>query len=175
MFLAEGKYQKAIQSAQEILSADPNEFIGLIASGNAELYSGNYDRAKQYFGKAMAIDPTRGDLLTRMGYILWKTSQRDEAQKMFSQSLKIAQEAIEQGNEFFSIPYHVAAIHAIQGNKEEALMWMKKAVKAGFREFRISQRDPILENLHQDDRFKQIMVQLKEMVDEMRKRIEETE
>jgi protein kinase/serine/threonine-protein kinase len=110
-----------------------------------------------------------------MGYVLWKTSQRDEAQNMFSQSLKIAQEAIEQGNEFFFIPYHVAAIHAIQGNKEEALMWLKKAVKAGFREFRISQRDPILENLHQDDRFKQIMVKLKEMVDEMRKRIEETE
>jgi len=175
MFLAEGKYQKASQSAQKILSADPNEFTGLIASGNAELYSGNYDRAKQYFGKAMAINPTRGDLLIRMGYVLWKTSQRDEAQKMFSQGLKIAQEAIEQGSEFFSIPYHVAAIHAIQGNKEEALEWMKKAVKAGFREFRVSQRDPILENLHQDDRFKQIMVQLKEMVDEMRKRIEETE
>jgi TolB-like protein/Tfp pilus assembly protein PilF/predicted Ser/Thr protein kinase len=175
LFLAEGKYQKAIQSAQKILSADPNEFIGLITAGDAELYSGHYDRAKQYFGKAMAIDPTRGNLLTRMGYVLWKTGQRDEAQKMFSQSLKIAQEAIEQGSEFFWIPYHVAAIHAIQGNKEEALKWMKKAVKAGFRQVRLCQRDPILENLHQDDRFKQIIVQLKEMVDEMRKRIEETE
>jgi len=173
LYLAEGNYKKAIQSAQEILSADPNEFIGLIASGNAELYSGKYDRAKQYFGKAMAIDPTRIDLLTRMGYVLWKTSQRDEAQKMFSQILKLAQEAIEQGDEFFGIPYYIAAIHAIQGNKEEALEWMKKAVKAGFRKIRYCQRDPILENLHQDDKFKQIIVQLKEMVDEMRRRVEE--
>ena len=173
IYLTEGKYKKAIQSAQKILSADPNEFRGLIASGNAELYSGNYDRAKQYFGKAMAINPARIDLLTLMGYVLWKTSQRDEAQKMFSQSLKLSQEAIEQGDESFFIPYNIAAINNIQGNKEEALKWMKKAIDAGFRAFRISQTDPILENLHQDTQFKQMMAQLKEMVNEMRKRVEE--
>ncbi len=92
---------------------------------------------------------------------------------MFSQSLKIAQESIEQGDEFFWIRYYIAAIHAIQGNKEEALKWMKKAIDAGFRAFRISQTDPILENLHQDTQFKQMMAQLKEMVNEMRKRVEE--
>jgi len=173
MYLAEGKYKRAIQSAQKILSADPNEFIGLIAAGDAELYSGNYDQAKQYFRKAMTIDPTRINLLTRMGYALWKTDQQDEAQKMFSQSLELAQERREQGDEFFGIRYNIAAIHAIQGNKEEALKWMTKAIDAGFRQFRISQRDPILENLHQDTQFKQLMAQLKEMVDEMRKRIEE--
>jgi len=123
MYLAEGKYQKAIQSAQEILSVDPNEFTGLIAAGNAELHSGHYDRAKQYFRKAIAIDATRLDLLIRMGYVLWKTDQQDEARKKFSQSLELAHGDLEEGNEFFAIPYHIAAVHAIQGNKEEALKW----------------------------------------------------
>jgi Flp pilus assembly protein TadD len=145
----------------------------LIAAGNAELYSGHYDRAMQYFRKAMAINPTRIDLLTRLGYALWKIDQQDEARNMFSQSLELAHEDLEEGNEFFVIPYHIAAIHAIQGNKEKALKWLEKAVKAGFRNVRLCQGDPILESLHQDYRFKEMMAQLKEMVDEMRKRVEE--
>jgi protein kinase/serine/threonine-protein kinase len=121
----------------------------------------------------MAINPTRIDLLTRLGYALWKTDQQDEALKLFSQSLEIAREDLDEGNELFWIPYYIAAIHAIQGNKEEALKWMEKAVRAGFRKVRISLRDPILENLHQDEQFKQMMAQLKEMLDEMRNQIEE--
>jgi serine/threonine protein kinase/tetratricopeptide (TPR) repeat protein len=172
-YLAEGKYQKAIQSAQKILSADPNEFIGLIAAGSADLYAGHYDRAKQYFRKAMAIDSTRIDLLVFLGYAHWKTSQQDEAQKMFSQSLDLAQKHLEDGDEYFFIPYYIAAVHAIQGNKEEALMWLEKAFKAGCRKVRLCQGDPMLENLHADDRFQAMIEHWKKVVDEMRKRVEE--
>ena len=92
---------------------------------------------------------------------------------MFSQSLGLAHGDLEEGNEFFAIPYHIAAVHAIQGNEEEALKWLEKTVKAGFRNVRLCQGDPILESLHEDDRFKEMMAGLKKMVDEMRKRVEE--
>jgi tetratricopeptide (TPR) repeat protein len=173
IYLAQGKYQQAIQRSQKILSIEANEFTGLIAAGDAELFSGNYVRSKQYYEKAMAIYANRGDLLTRMGYILLKTGQPDEAKKMFSQSLKLAQEALEQGNEFWVIPYFIACINAIQGNKTKAYLWLQKAIDSGWRNFRLGSRDPLLENLREDEQFKQMTAQVKALVDEMRKKAEE--
>ncbi len=172
MYLAEGRYQKAIQSGQKILSVDPDSLTGLIRIGEAELYSGNLLQAKQYYEKALEISPKRGDLLTSIGYILWKTGQEGEAQKMFSQSLKLSQNQIEQGNEFWALPYDIACINAIQGNRTEAYKWLQKAIDAGWRYFRLGLRNPILEDLHEDNQFKQMMEEVKAKVYDMRKQIE---
>jgi pyruvate/2-oxoacid:ferredoxin oxidoreductase beta subunit len=92
---------------------------------------------------------------------------------LFSQSLNLCQKQLEQGNEFWAAPYYIAAVHAIQGNKEEAYKWLKKAIDSGWRNFRLGSRNPLLENLREDEQFKQMMAQVKEMVDKMRRKIEE--
>ena len=175
MYLAEGRYQKAIQSSQQILSIDPDSLTGLIPIGDAELYSGNLLQAKQYYEKALEINPKRGDLLIRIGYILWKTGQEEEAQKMFSQALKLTQNQLEQGNEYWVLPYNIACINAIRGNRTEAYKWLQKAIDAGWRFFRLGLRDPMLEDLHEDNQFKQMMEEVKAKVYDMRKQIERTD
>ncbi len=45
----------------------------------------------------------------------------------------------------------------------------------GWRNFRLGLRDPLLENLHEDEKFQKMMAEVKEMVYEMRKRVEESE
>jgi Tfp pilus assembly protein PilF len=172
MYLAEGRYQEAIQSGQKILSIDPDSLTGLIPIGDAELFSGNLLQAKQYYEKALEINPKRGDLLTNIGYILWKTGQEEEAQKMFSQALKLNQNQLEQGNEYWALPYNIACINAIQGNRGEAYKWLQKAIDAGWRFFRIGLRDPMLEDLHEDNQFKQMMEEVEAKVYDMRKQIE---
>ncbi len=114
----------------------------------------------------------RGDLLTPIGYILWKTGQEEEAQKLFDQVLERSQNQIEQGNEYWVLRFDIACIYAIRGNKTEAYKWLQKAVDAGWRFFQLSLRNPLLENLHEDTRFKQMMEDLKAKVYDMRKRIE---
>ncbi|MGB6866962.1 MAG: tetratricopeptide repeat protein, partial [Candidatus Aminicenantaceae bacterium] len=173
MYLAEGRYQKAIQSGQEILSVDPDSLDGLIPIGDAELYSGNLLQANQYYEKALEINPKSGDLLTSIGYILWKTGQEEEAQKMFSQALKLSQNQLEQGNEYWTFPYNIACINAIQGNRTEAYKWLQKAIEAGWRDFRLGLRNPMFEDLHEDKQFKQMMEEVKAKVYDMRKQIEE--
>lgn len=178
LYLTQGKYQEAIEHSQRILSIFPDEVRLLEATGDVELFSSNYVQAKQYYEKAMEISSTRlpgltgASLTTRLAYIYWKTDQKEEARKMFSQSLEFAQKLLDQGNESWEIPYDMAVIHAVQGNKNEAYLWLKKAIDAGWREYHLELRNPLLENLHNEEQFKQMMDEVKAMIDEMRERVE---
>lgn len=110
---------------------------------------------------------------TLLGYTYWKTDQHEQAMELFNHSSKTLQQTLAQGYEIWDVPYELAAIHAIQGNKEEAYRWLHKAIDAGFRLYRSTLRDPLLENLREDEPFQQMMLQVKARVDEMRKRVEE--
>ena len=174
VYLLEGKYHEGIERARKILSSDPNNIEGLNFIGYAELMSGNHPRAEDYFTKAGAIDSVWGNS-NALGYVYWKTGRRDEARKIFAQNLKRDEKELEQGNEDPGVRYDLAEINAIQGNKTEAYAWLQKAVDAGERDYRWAAMDPLLENLRGDDKFKQMMADVKAKVDEMRKRVEEME
>ena len=108
-----------------------------------------------------------------MGHILWKSGQRDDALELLQQSLILRRKEIEQGNNDSWVRLEIAAVHAIQGNKAEALTWLQKAIDSGWRDYRLALLDPWLENLREDEQFQEMMAQVKAMVDEMRKRVEE--
>jgi len=177
MYLSQGKYKDAIEEGRKILSAFPDDFLGLQITGNAELFSGNYAQAQEYYEKAVALYPTARhlDTKTRLGYIYWKTGQQDKAREMFGQNIKIAQGELAQGSEWWEVRYNLAAINAIEGNKAEGYEWLERAIDAGWRFYRLGVRDPLLENLRDDEQFKEMMAQVKAKVDEMRRRVEESE
>jgi serine/threonine protein kinase/Flp pilus assembly protein TadD len=170
----QGKYQLCIEQAKKLLASDPNSIRNLTTLGYAELMLGDYSRAEEYFEKTIAIDSVLG-YTTGLGYVYWKTGRQDEAQKLFGRSLKLDEKKLEQGNERHGIPYDLAEIYAIQGNKAEAYKWLEKAIDAGWRDYREAMKDPLLENLRGEDKFKQMMADVKADVDRMRTRIEEME
>ena len=56
-------------------------------------------------------------------------------------------EALEQGVELFSIPYDMAAVHAVRGQCDQSMEWLERTIESGFRLFRIATTDPVLENI----------------------------
>ena len=80
---------------------------------------------------------------------------------------------LEEGDEFYGTYHTIAAIHAAQGEKEEAYQWLQKAIDAGYRDYRFASKNPLFESLHGDQRFEDMMADLKAMVDEMRRRLED--
>jgi eukaryotic-like serine/threonine-protein kinase len=163
-YLACGEYQKAVEQTQKFLALSPNVPSAFIYSGRAELFSGNYEKAQEYYQKS-------GSGHVELGYIYWKTGKKDEAKKLFQKLLDLLQKQLEQGDEGYGIRSSMAAIYAIQGNKEEALKWLQKAVDAGWRNYRYILRDPTLENIRDDARFKQIIDITKAKLAEMRERV----
>jgi protein kinase/serine/threonine-protein kinase len=165
-----GEYDKAIEQGQTGLSKFPsNPSTWMIESAAlAELFSGHYEKAQEYYQKI-------GGQPIELGYIYWKAGRKDEARELFQRSLDRLQKQLEQGDEGNDTPFSMAAIYAVQGDKEESLRWLQKAVDAGYRHYRYLSRYPLLENIRDDARFKRIIDETKAKVAEMRRRVEQLE
>jgi len=178
MYLAQGNFDKARAHSQKALSLAPNETDTLLWAGDVELYSGNLPQAKQYYEKAMELCSEEMSGVTRMvvvsclGYINWRTGQKEEAQRLFGQALEIAEGMLEEGSESREVPYYVAGINAVQGNKEGAYMWLKRAIDAGWRDYRLGSSDPLMESLRNDEQYRLMMAAVKGMIEQMQRRTE---
>ena len=60
-----------------------------------------------------------------------------------------------------------------RSNKAEAYRWLQGAMDAGWRTYRLAMRDPLLQNLHNDQQFQQIMAVAKAKVEEARQRVKD--
>ena len=170
LYLALGEYDKAIEQSQTYLSKLPGHPSAWIIefAAEAEFFSGHYEKAQEYYQKI-------GEQPIELGYIYWKAGRKDEARKLFQENLDWLQKRLEQGDESNDIGFSMAAIYAVQGDKEEALRWLQKAVDAGYRYYRYLSRYPLLENIRDDERFKRIIDDIKAKVAEMRRRVEQLE
>ena len=145
---------------------------------DVEVLLGMDQPAKEHARKGTEAAPAvrynpRGVLAsTVLGYLLWKEGKHQEADEFFRQSLQLDRENLVEGDQGFDVPYDLAAIHAVQGNKPEAYQWLQRAIDAGWLYYDLGIQDPMLENLREDEKFKQMMAALKARVNELKKRVE---
>jgi len=163
LYLLQGNFQEARKQVSKIFSIDPNNIRGLRNSGLIELWSGDFNKAEQIYSQL--------EDNIHLGYILWKKGQKDEAKKLFSQSIESTNLLLDQGNEQSNLPYNLAIIYSIKGNMAEAYKWLEHAVSTGFKWYAWIELDPLMENFHNDEQFKQIISQIEIEVEEMRKRV----
>ncbi|MGA2587685.1 MAG: protein kinase [Candidatus Aminicenantales bacterium] len=168
LYLGFGEYNKAIELSQTYLSKFPDHPWVIEYPALAELFSGHYEKAKEYYQKI-------GTQPVELGFIYWKAGRKDEAKKLFQGNLDRLQKRLEQGDESSGLLSNMAAICAVQGNKDEALRWLEKAVDAGWRNYNYASRYPLFENIREDERFKKIIDDMKVKVAEMRRRVEQLE
>ncbi|UCF78985.1 MAG: protein kinase [Candidatus Eiseniibacteriota bacterium] len=181
VYVEQDEYDQARACARKHLSITANKPFGLDRVGDVEFFSGNYAQAMKYYEEAREL--ASGELTTstspshiiNLAYLYWKMGRQDEAREIFAEYLRAAQGWVEEGNESHYIRYRIASINAAQGNKEKAYVWLQRAIDAGWRNYSKVSIDPLFENLHDDEQFKQIMAEVKGMVDEMRKRVEKAE
>jgi TolB-like protein/predicted Ser/Thr protein kinase/lipoprotein NlpI len=168
LYLAYGEYDKAIEQSQTALSKFPGGPSAFLKEDAPlpDLFSGHYEKAQEYYQKI-------GSQSVELGYIYWKTGKRDEARKLFQENLARLQNRLEQGDEDWGLRFEMAAIYAVQGNNDEALKWLEKAVDAGWSDYNYALRYPLFENIRNDERFKKIMDDAKAKVAEMRRRVEQ--
>ena len=180
-FQAEGQFEKAVEQNQKILAIAPDDLIGMAVVADTRMLMSDYALARQYYEKVVELNPTGVNTLTgsvnstRLGYVLWEMGQQAEARNLFRINIQMDRQFMEEGNESFHLRYDLACIHAIQGQRQEAYAWLQKAIDAGWRDYQWGTQDPLLENLRNDEEFKQKMEYVRRMVNEMRQRVEQSE
>jgi hypothetical protein len=84
-------------------------------------------------------------------------------------------EQLEAGSTMCDPQKILATVHAVRGEKEEAYRWLEEAIEAGWRNYAPLLRDPIWADFHNEERFQQMMADVKAKVDVMRQRVREME
>ncbi|UCF79219.1 MAG: protein kinase [Candidatus Eiseniibacteriota bacterium] len=179
--LIRGEHEQAVLRARKLPSLAPDEVIALHWAGRAGLFVGDYEKAKEHFERAMDVSPEYVPPFfsvshkVQLAYILWKTGREDEAKPLLEEGIHDELKRLEEGDESTYPSYNIAAARAVEGNKEETCIWLRKAMDAGWLSHHITSVEPSFENLRDDERFKQITNEMKQKLDEMRRRVAKAE
>ncbi len=168
LYVQGGQYKAAKAIAQKIPPNAPNY---LQVSGLSYLLDRNYEQAREYYEKIVSGNPQFRSL--ELAYVYKKTGKDSDAHKMFDYFFSRSQARIRGGSERSSPRYEMARIYAALDRESEAYEWLQQAIAAGWIEYRWGMIDPLLENLQHEERFRQMLAQVKAKVDQMRKRVEE--
>jgi TolB-like protein/DNA-binding SARP family transcriptional activator len=182
----EGDFSEARANIQEALSGPEPPSSAFAIAGLIRLSISDYAQAAENLEEALRLlrtdSQTRYVLLygqsvaTNLAFSYWKLGRKEEALELFEQNVSTDHGALESGNEWFLPRYDLARIHAVLGDKEEAYRWLEEAIDAGWRSYYrigMGSRDPMLENLREDERFQQVVAEVKAEVDSMRVLVEQ--
>ena len=174
--LTKAEHAQAEQQSQKIVPRYGDDVGAWIAAGDVPLFARSYEQARHHYERAYALSRTASSwgryIPVLLGYTLWKTGERERAQRLFEEYRAFARNEMERGNESWALKYSLAAVHAIRGEKPEAYRWLQKAQSSGWTEYYFSRQDPLLENLQGDAEFQRILAQQKTRINRIRQGVE---
>jgi len=169
---------EALQQARNAMKVLPGDPRLLYAVAVAELTIGDLPRAQQLFEQVLSAfrgirvsNRTAGaGVETHLAFVHLRAGRRGEAATLLEESFAADRREADSGNQDWSVPYDMACVHALKGEKNEAFRWLGKAVEAGWRGWPLGTRDPLLDSLRSDPRFSAIETRLQMLISQMRKR-----
>ncbi len=124
---------------------------------------GEFGKAEQYY--AQVIDTLNQEdriplkFAHRLGYVFWNLGQKTRAIEYFKSQLHYCEESLASGEGYQTVEYDLAAVHAFLGHEKEALDYLDRYAAKGFTYglHDYIERDPLFEQLYDNDMFRQII------------------
>ena len=101
---------------------------------------------------------------------LQRQGKLKEASALWAESSKAAERRLAEGQEGSNAPMELAAINAIEGRTAEALNWLEKGYRAGWRDAVLLEMDPFFASVRQEPRYKAVVASIRQDVSEMHAR-----
>ncbi len=148
-YLYAGQYEKAVEQYKKTIELDENFAYAHSYLGRTYMMMREYESAAKEYEKAFALsrDP-RVIMLFACNYS--KMGKPDEALKKIEELKIISQEK-------YVSPYYFALAYTSLGDKNKAFEWLEKAFAAREGRMTLIKADPLLDNLHSDARFKDLL------------------
>ncbi len=176
-FQAEGRIDQALEEGVKLQSRVPDDPISMSVIADISLFAGDTRSAGRLLDKTVAMNPdginvfTGSVYATRLAYVAGKTGDQAKAQTLLQKAHRLDRQLLEEGNESASRRYDLACIASLRGDRHEALTWLQRAVDAGWRDYLWGMNDPLLESLHSDQAFRDMMDNVQKMVAGMRDKV----
>ncbi len=187
LYFAIGQWDEAIKYMKDCIELEPLKPLYYLNLGNILSHAGRANEAKSYFDKALEINPQfqRAHLYLGRNYLLAgkndlaMAEMQEENLEVFrnfglalvyhaSGKAKEADDALKNFGDKFQNEwnYLLAELYAFRGEKDMALQWLEKAYgrKDGWLVF--LKGDPLMKNLHGDQRYNTFMKKMNLIPDE---------
>jgi TolB-like protein/DNA-binding SARP family transcriptional activator/Tfp pilus assembly protein PilF len=178
--LARGDPVAARARSDLLLALDSRHHRAVNAAADVALYSGRTAEARRHLERFHAAAPDAyagGTLLSpylRLGYALLQEGETNRGKQVLRQAETMARTALERGDQRYSVPLELAAVHAVRGETESAVQWFEAAVSAGFRLPVLVELLPLFGPLRGDSRYESIVTAVRTDVGHMASRITPT-
>jgi hypothetical protein len=91
------------------------------------------------------------------------------AAELWRASAAAAKRHLAAGTESYNAAMELAAIAAIEGHTDSALVWLERGYRAGWKDVRILDLDPFFASVRRDPRYQALVAAMTQDVAEMRK------
>ena len=126
MLLYVGRASEAEQEMRQALAENPNQFKAMAFLGEFLYYQGKLDEAEPVLKRAEELSRGSGDDSAQfMAAFLY--ASKGERDKIDGKILKARPREVTDGD----AAYWTGGIHALLGDREEALAWLRRAVEVG--------------------------------------------
>jgi TolB-like protein/DNA-binding winged helix-turn-helix (wHTH) protein/Flp pilus assembly protein TadD len=148
-FYYKRKYDEAIQQFQKTLQMNPKFPLAHLWLGRAYQQKGMYEDAIAEYEKADDALPGWIVTLAGIGNVYGVSGKKKEAREMLERLEKLSQRK-------YVTPYGVALVYVGLGDKDQALIWLAKAVEDRAHWLVWMRLDPRWDPIRGDPRFKEI-------------------
>lgn len=118
--IKDGDAAGALSKLEAFLAANPNDETALSLSGSAHLSAGNFNRAFEYYEKAIAAHPESSPAHANLAFAAMKDGQTERAIKHFTRATELSPG-------FYSVWGFLEKLHYDAGNYPAALLAVEKA------------------------------------------------
>jgi serine/threonine-protein kinase len=141
----------AIHEQEKVLEQDPQNFWALACLARAYMEAGDLRQARRSLERVSSV--LRSNFVVRLAWavLLAREGKRAEARK------EMDEEVLKYGAANPNLTAMVAEFYASLGEKGKAMVWLDRAVRNGDERAEWFHRDPALENIRDEPRFKQIL------------------
>ncbi len=152
MLLYSGRTAEAEQEMRRLVAANPDQFKALAYFGMMLYYAGNLDEAKINLDRSVELAGDSSDSSPRL-LAAFVYAARGQREKIDSRIFHYRPEQIIDGD----AAYWLAGIYALLGEKQNSLLWLRRAVALGDVNYPWFERDKNFASLRSDAEYQSIL------------------
>jgi serine/threonine-protein kinase len=172
-----GRERQALERMRRIMARDPGNDEGIAHLAELAALNGAPD-AEELLMPLVADEPSaRPTIWTSpesfgalLALVLHQRGQQARAAKLWSEALAADSTDLARGHDNPDRPLEIAAIHAVRGETGVALEWLERGYEAGWRDYRMTRRDPFFAGLREEPRFRALLARMESDVSTMQQR-----
>jgi len=170
----EGDKQKLVENLDKLIKGADN-LLNLNAAGRLSNYFDDDELKHSYFEKVFNDEKfsflDHADTAIGIGYKFIKSGKVEKGMELLNKTYETIEEEYGLESDYWEMPWFLANIEAIKGNSQKALDHLEQAVKAGCLMYQLFLKDPYFKDLKNEERFIEIIENLKSKIGVMRESI----